>query len=248
MRVLRLGNSDDLTAGIPDESRAWRIAGELLAEAAGEPVETIVKPIWPEPELPGLVGGWLDEYEPDLVFLKVTWFWYGYESVPRRLERLLGPVFGKPLAKGGLAAAGNPRLAHNRAFKLGRRAAHRVIGGDTPFNSHHVLEVMEACIRRVVAKESIGLVVKGTGSARHDEGALSGFYDRFTERRHEVEGGIERLCKQLGVVYIGGAGARSHIDPDLLRGDGLHKGPRGHAHVGAQEGAAMVRGWQQMRA
>lgn len=89
IRILRLGNSDDTSPGIPDDQRAYALAAQVLEDAAGQPVETVVRTIWPDPELPGLIDEWLDRYKPDLVFLKVTWYWYGYESVPLRLERRL---------------------------------------------------------------------------------------------------------------------------------------------------------------
>ena len=242
MRVLRLGNSEDTSPGIPDEARAWYFAGKRLEEVSGEPVETVLRPIWPGRELPALLDGWLDDHQPDVVFIKVTWFWYAYESVPRRIERLLGRA-GKPIAKAGLGAAKKPRLARNRAFKLGRRMAHRVIGGDTPFDSSQVLEVMEACIRKVIARENIVLVVKGTGGAKQDVEALAGFYGRFTTRRLEVEGGIERLCKSLHVTYVGVPPRPPGEKQDLKGGDGLHQGQSGQQRMGMIEGAALADAW-----
>ena len=243
MRILRLGNSEDTSAGIPDELRGWRIAEQLLALDIGEPVETIVRPIWPSPELPRLLAKWLDEYQPDMVFLKVTWFWYGYESVPRRIERLLGRA-GKPIARAGLSAAGNKRLARNRAFKFGRRVAHRIIGGDTPFNSHYVLELMETCIRQVVAKEDIVLLVKCSGASERDEGALAGYHERFMRRHDEVAGGIERLCDQLHVSHTRSLPAPPGPNEELRKGDGLHLGSGGQERMGVAEGRAMVAAWR----
>lgn len=242
MRVLRLGNSDDVSPGIPDAERNYHVAGAILAEAAGEPVETIARPIWPTADLPDLVAGWIDEYRPDFVFLKVTWFWYGYESVPRRIERLLGRA-GRPLARASTAAAADPRFAHRRWFKLGRRVAHRIIGGDTPFDTALVIQRMETVIRRIAAHEDIVLLVKGTGGGRLNEEALEGYYERFTARRDEVEGAIERLCRQLHVAYVGTGARKSKEDRDIHGGDGVHKGARGSGAMGRQEGAAMAEAW-----
>jgi hypothetical protein len=72
MRVLRLSNSDDTAGELSPEVRAWHIAGEVLAAALGEPVETTTRVIWPEPSLPDLVDRWLDRYEPDMVFSRST--------------------------------------------------------------------------------------------------------------------------------------------------------------------------------
>jgi hypothetical protein len=247
MRVLRFGNSDDTNEGVPESARAWFVAQQCLAEACGEPVETALKAIWPGRELPGLVDEWLDRHDPDLVFLKITWYWYAYESVPLRIERLLGPILGKRIANASLKAAERPRLAQNRLFKLGRRAAHRLIGGDTPFDSRQVMEVMEACVRRVVAREGVLLVVKGTGDGRRADGPLAGYFDRFTRRRIEVEGTIERLCGELHVPYVGTGRRKTDEEKDLGGGDGVHRGARGQRNVGLQEGEALVAAYMAAR-
>lgn len=243
MKILRLGSSDDIDSRVPEELRVYSVAEKLIAEAIGEPVETIVKPIWPGDHLPGQVAEWIDEFKPNLVFLKVTWAWYGYESVPRRIERIFGRV-GKPVARAGLGAAKKPRLAHNRAFKLGRRMAHRLIGGDTRYSTNQVISVMEATIRRVAARENIALVVKGTGGGRRkDDDVLAGHFERFTQRRLLVEGTVERLCNQLGATYVSTGPRKTDPQRDLKGGDGLHPGATGHYWMGQQEGGAMLAGW-----
>lgn len=244
MRVLRLGNSEDVSPGIADEDRAWYIASSMLAAESGEPVETTVKPIWPTPDLPARIARWIEEYQPDLVFLKVTWYWYTYESVPLRIRRVLGPA-GKPIAAAGLKAAKQERLSKNRAFKFGRRMAHRVIGGDTPFDSHDIIELMSVCIRQIVAHESIGLMVKGTGGGRENEEALSGYYHRFLQRRDEVEGGLQRLCEELHIPW-NSATKKTKQQRGFEGGDGVHKNATGQYHMGTQEGEAMVAGWRQL--
>ncbi len=56
LRVLKLGTSDDLTAPIPEEDRAYRVTQRFLGDATGLPVEVISRAIWPGPKLPGLGG------------------------------------------------------------------------------------------------------------------------------------------------------------------------------------------------
>jgi len=248
MRVLRLGNSEDMRDDLPLESRAWHVAGAQLEAAVGEPVETVLRPIKPTAELPGLVDEWIEDARPDLVFLKVTWYWYAYESVPRRIERIFGRA-GRPVARAGTAATRNPTVVRNSAFKLGRRAAHRLIGGDTPYPAASVLDVMEATVRRVLAHESIALLVKGTGGSREQAG--DGFYgpvERFAERKLQVEGGIERFCDGLGVPYIG-TPTRSEVSAaEVKRGDGIHRGELGHGRMGMHEGESMVAAWRAFNA
>jgi hypothetical protein len=243
MRILRLGNSDDRSPGIADAQRGYAIAARLLESEIGEPVETIVKTISPTERLPELVERWLDEFQPDMVFLKVTWYWYGYESVPLRIERKLGRV-GKPIADAGLGAAKRQWLARNGAFKFGRRMAHRVIGGDSPFEPQAVIDCMEACIRRVTAREGVVLVVKGTGGGRNDEAALAGYYERFAKKREFVEGSIEAYCEAMHVHYQGIRSVRPKGTSGLDGGDGLHKNLRGHEAVGANEAASMIAAWR----
>lgn len=243
MWVLRLGNSDDLATDVPEDQRNYVVAAQCLEEAVGEQVETVVRPIWPRPGLPDLVDQWLERYQPDFVFLKVTWYWYGYESVPLRIGRLLGRA-GRPVARAATWAAASPRFSHQRWFKWGRRAAHRLIGGDSPFEPATVIARMEAVIRRVAAREQIVLVVKGTGGGRRDEGTLAGYYGNFARKRAFVEGSIERLCAQLHVTYVGTGPPKGPEDRDIDEGDGLHKGARGHNAMGRQEGEAMVAGWR----
>jgi len=247
MKILRLGNSDDLNPAVPVEDQGWYYSQNLIAAQIGEPVETVVRAIWPGPELPRLVDEWMDRYEPDLVFLKVTWFWYAYESVPRRIERLLGRA-GKPIAGAALGAAKRPSLARNPGFKLGRRIAHRVIGGDTPFATSQVIAVMEEVVRRVTTRENIALLVKGTGDGRGPDDGIPGSHERFNARRIEVEGEIERFCASVHVPYIGtGRIPAASGRMDLKKSDGVHRGADSHNRMGLWEGEAMLKTWLEFR-
>ncbi|MGH7754308.1 MAG: hypothetical protein ACREN5_15995 [Gemmatimonadales bacterium] len=247
MRVLRLSNSEDSAGDLPPQKRPWRIAGDVLAAAAGEPVETTVRVVWPDPSLPDLVDRWLDRYGPDMVFLKVNWYWYGYESVPLRLRRRV-PVLGRPLAAAGDGTTRITWLARTRGYKAARHLANRVIGGDANFTCDEVIERMQAVIKRIVAREDIILVVKGTGGGRDAFGALGPYYQRFVPRREYVEGAIEAHCAELGVHYTSIGRLRTREEADIDRGDGVHKGERGLGRVGVSEGNVMVQAWEAERA
>ncbi len=86
MRILRLGTSDDILPTVAEHERGYRIVEQALAAETGETVETIIREAWPEPGLPEVLGRWLDRFEPDVVSLKVSSFWFTYESVPERLR------------------------------------------------------------------------------------------------------------------------------------------------------------------
>ena len=160
VRVLRLANSDDVVGDVPPALRSAAISERVLAEAVGEPVETVRRTVWPSDDLPDLVERWIGRYEPDLVSLTVASFWVAFASVPLRLQRRL-PVIGPPLASFAFRAAGNERLAHNAAFRAVRRTMLRCIGGDYHFEPEYVVPLMEECFRRVLRSEDVGLAVRG---------------------------------------------------------------------------------------
>ena len=160
VRVLRLANSDDVVGDVPPALRSAAISERVLAEAVGEPVETVRRTVWPSDDLPDLVERWIGRYEPDLVSLTVASFWVAFASVPLRLQRRL-PVIGPPLASFAFRAAGNERLAHNAAFRAVRRTMLRCIGGDYHFEPEYIVPLMEECFRRVLRSEDVGLAVRG---------------------------------------------------------------------------------------
>ena len=59
MKVLRLGNSNDTTASVPEELKSPAVANAILAAASGEPVELVTRMMWPSEQIPGLVEKWL---------------------------------------------------------------------------------------------------------------------------------------------------------------------------------------------
>lgn len=86
MRILRLTNSQDLNPLIPEDRRAWSIAEHVFEAQTGERAETIIKIIWPGPELPGIVDGWMERYQPEIVVLHVSGLWFTYDSSLAKLD------------------------------------------------------------------------------------------------------------------------------------------------------------------
>ena len=103
MKLLFLGNSNDIPRHKGNPTRASAVATALEA-ATGQPVELVIKPIWPDELLPGRIERWMRDEHPDLVFFSVPGFWFLYESVPVRLKRRWGAP-GRWLARLGFAAA-----------------------------------------------------------------------------------------------------------------------------------------------
>lgn len=246
LRILRLGTSEDVPTHVPESALAYRIVEEQLCAETGEPVETVVKVIWPSEALLPAVERWLTTIQPDLVYMKVAAYWFAYESVPLKIERLLGRA-GRPLSAVGLRAAAIPRVAHNAVFKAGRRLAQRTIGGATPFAPEEVVERMEACIRSVVRTEHVGLVVRGP-QAFADFSANDAARERAEQRRQHVHRALRDLCRELHVEYVGFDEPlyRTESRPSLLADD-VHRDAAGKLADAAQETAILLHVLRKLR-
>ncbi|MCC6382893.1 MAG: hypothetical protein IT304_10320, partial [Dehalococcoidia bacterium] len=240
IHLLRLCNSNDTYAGVPEQLRAGAIASDLLAAAAGEPVDTVSRVIWPDPTLPDLVDRWLDRYQPDVVSLKINTFWFAHESVPLKLERRFGSI-GKVAGSAGRKAVGVPWVSRGRFFRLLNRVALRTIGGETYFTPDEVMATMEACVRRVLAREHVVLVVRGTEGGREHPELSRRAFARYDERRRDVNARMAALCGDLSIPYVGHGSRRSKDDFRRRAGaDGFHNGTEGQRLVGIEEGEVLA--------
>ena len=248
MKVLRLGNSNEFSGGVTEEERAAAVAERILAEGAGEQVETLRKKIWPTPKLPGLVDQWLDEFQPDLVFLKVNVFWFMHESVPLRIERKV-PLVGKYIARAGWKAQDAPAVATSPPAQSVRRFVERVVGGDTYFTSKDVFARMETVIRRIVAREEVGLLVEFSQGSRPQPELTAAQVARKNRRRSEMHAAIKGLCEDLHVEYFGRDGPRPVEEARLPKApDGVHHGAERNQQVGARQGEMLLKIWREMHA
>lgn len=241
IRILRLTLSDDLVPLPEGARRSWQVAEAMLAAESGEDVETTLRIIWPEPQLPDLVERWMDRYAPDIVTLKVSPYWFTYESVPLRVQRHV-PVIGPRLAKVGLQAADAGWLAQNAVFRSARRASRRLIGGETYFTPDEVVAVMTSCISRILRHEGVILAVRGPLEADTD-GAGASAVRRGEARRRFVHEAMKRLAADLHVHYSGA----DSIRPVPRGPDQLHLSADGHEEKGREEGEALVAAWRQAR-
>ena len=247
MRVLRLSTSDDRPGRVAAGQAAHEVAEQILRDETGEAVETVVRPIWPDESLPDLIDRWMERYEPDLVFLRVNGFWFQYESVPLKIERKFGRL-GKPLARAGTRIGEVSWLARSRTFRRLQYFAVKVLGGATYFTTEQVTACMEECIRRVVAHEHVGLVVRGT------DGRLAGELPQrsiaaYESRRQQVEHALERICRSLHVRYMGTTEMFDRQKMDAMLGaDRFHRGAEGHLIAGEAEGVALLDVWHSLGA
>lgn len=197
MKVLRLTNSNDVLPGTADNRP--RLLKERLEAYVGEPVEVVVKTIWPTDTLPATVEKWVEREQPDLVWVGVVNYWYEYMSVPKRMERLFGQ-FGNTASNLGFKAADTPWLSQNAVFRALRRALQRTIGGDPHFTPEHVVESIGAIARRVLRSEGTVLVVWGPFA--HSNYAVSKKAERQGEaRRKYIVRNLRELAGALHFEY-----------------------------------------------
>jgi hypothetical protein len=243
MRLLRLGNSYESDANIAADENKASIADRLLEAAAGEPVETTSRVIWPEPTLPELIGRWLDRYEPDAVLLVVSSYWFTNVSLPLGLERRYGRL-GARVARWGERAVQKPWVARNPGVRKVRQFARSRMGGTTHFTPDEVCERVERCIRLILAREDIALAVRGPRLAFAPEDTARA--RRISEeRRLLVHNRIRALCEQLHVEYLGyDAGIAPQDAPGDYQADRIHAGASEHARQGELEGDLLVRAWR----
>ena len=244
IRILRLTNIDDLFGEVPPEQRSAAVAGRILSEAAGEDVEETTKGIWPDPELPGIIAGWVRRYEPDLVLIRISSYWFTYESVPLRIERALGP-WSRRLTKLGNDAAANPRIGHNRAFKLLQKGMLRTIGGATLLTPDQTVDVTEACLRPILAREGVGVVVRGPRTP------FGGFRSRAAllkseEKRQYVNRKLAELCRHSHVTFAPFESMDDVLAPGTRLGDGVHTNVQGQLQTGIMEGEGLVAEWRRV--
>ncbi|MGE3076607.1 MAG: hypothetical protein AB7N24_21275 [Dehalococcoidia bacterium] len=245
MQVLRLGNSYEHDPNIPPEANKSAVADRLLSEAVGEPVETTSRVIWPDPGLPDLIDKWIERYQPDLVLLVVTSYWFTHVSLPLAIERRFGRI-GKPIARTGDRLVHKPWLAKNRAFNAARQVVRGTIGGETNFTPEQVIEAMETCVRRILSHEDVALAVRGPRIAFATEGSEKA--KRVAEeRRSRVDHHMAEFCRQLHIEYIAyDTGVKPDAVPEEFQTDGVHVTAAVHAQQGKIEGDAMIAAWRQV--
>lgn len=231
MKILWVGNSNDrASTEVPEGQLRHKLLEPRLAEAIGEPVEITSRPLWPTTEAATIMGGWLERLEPDVVYLKANQFWFNHESVPLRIERLLGPL-GRPVARVGLKANDTAWLAHNAAFRSARDFARRRVQGSYHFEPEEVVQRLGECIRVVLQNESTHLLV-ASAFGRTDPSLDEKARGRREVRRLKVHRGLQALCRELHVEYLGTDQPHYLTQPAVeryLQSDQFHRAARGHA-------------------
>ncbi len=234
MKVLWLTNSDEIHGAGPVEERPSALTARLVEAERGEPIEMIPRVIWPSPELPAIVAGWVERYSPDLVVFHVNAFWFLYRSVPLRLRRR----FGRPgafAARAGFALGEASWFVRTRAYHTLRRFALKTFGGATYFTPEETCEITEACIRRIVSNEGVGLVLRVGDGAQFAAGASPGAL-AF------VHGRLRAVCSAAHVTCVDATQAVPLSPPaDFWKsGDRVHMTAPGRAWYARRDADAIL--------
>lgn len=249
MRILRLTDSDDITGPIPEEQRGFRVVERVIRERTGENAETILRPIWPSPKLPGLIDDWIERYEPDLVIFKINGYWYLYPSVPLQLRRKLGPL-GAPIEALGKKAADIPFIVRSRAFFLTRQLLLATVGGATYFTTQQAVEMTEECARRILRYEHVGLVLRAPLIGWVELPSIpNAWRQRIAEEMRAGHVAFHEMAARLHAEYVG----RDPADPlphleDIYQPDGLHLNPWVQEWYATVEAEALLAAWEKLKA
>lgn len=247
MKILRLSDSDDI-GEVREAQRGFRVVERVLAEATGEPVETLVRVIWPSPALPDLVEGWVDRYQPDLVIFKANGYWYVYRSVPLQIRRRLA-VVGGPIGTAAAWAGKTRWLARRRAFKATRGFLVRTLGGASYFEPEQVIETMTECVRRIARREHIGIVVRTPIIGWLELPYLSARQrEVMCARLAVVESAAAALCDSVHAIHVG----RDPYGPlplagEIYEADGLHLNAATQEWYARQEAEALLAVWRSQK-
>jgi hypothetical protein len=195
-----LVNSND-TKTFTTGPKRFEIVARRMEEEFGEPVELSVKSVWPRETMPAVIEKWMDETQPDLVYLNVVALWFQYESVPLRARRIFG-LGTKSVGDAIFSMANAQWWMRNAVFRGLRNGARWVVGGDHHFTREQVVERVGESVRIMARREDTVVVVKGARAlAQHG----TNFYrQRRADRdRDWVDAAVRRLCEQHHAVYTG---------------------------------------------
>ena len=245
MKVLILGNSNDTGAWVKQEEKRHIAIGEQLAAEFGGPVEVIAKNAWPNERMLSFVTRWLEETQPDLVFLNVTAYPFCYESTPLKVRRILKRVGGEAAGDAGMRIAQSKRWAHNALFRTVRKLAQATIGGDTHFTPSEIIARQAEVIRLTLRREGTVIAVKGP-LGRSRPGLTRRERSRHERKRQQVHTALSELCAHLHVPYYGADEPFWKTRPvgrDKKVGDGLHSNAAGHQMLSEDHHAFIRDAW-----
>lgn len=244
MKILRLTTSNDVVQSGPGSRIDW--LQRLGEERFGEPLEIVVKPVWPDSRLPAAAGRWIAQEKPDIVWMLVQNFWYEYLSVPKKLERKFGRA-GKAASTAGFRAADVPWLSQNAIFRQGRRLLQATVGGDPHFTVPDLYQVVEGVARAALRDEGRQFIVWGPFSYTN-YAVTKGQTRRALASRTELVGRIRRLSEELHFHLEAPEKPHWQTQPAMaLHTDQFHFAQDEQRHLAEREIEALASVWQSER-
>ncbi len=245
IRLLRLSNSAETGDFVRPEERVGAICARALEEATGRAVDLTVRALWPAPSLPEAVERWIERFEPDVVSLWCAGHPFTYEYLMLGAERRFGRI-GRPFERLADRLAKVGAVSQSGAYGFARRLAARGIRPALRIEPEAAAEAVEAAIRKITARESIALVVRGPrfpDVSFLDEASLG----RGEARRLLVHRRLAEVCGRLHVAYVGEEdGLAVHRRRELFMPDGLHSNALGQAEMAAEEVPELIRAWREL--
>ncbi len=246
MNLLWLSNSnDDITrAGVASGARRPEIMATRLADALGEPINLVVKPMRPSPELPAILERRIREVETDIIWMNVANYWINYESTPLRVQRWLGRI-GTGAAAAGFKVA--DRFGERRSYRGLRTLIQRTIGGDPRFRPEEVLECVAECARIALRDESLVLIIEGPRDRQRFYGSGRAGA-RMERRRLWLHQHLKELSGRLHCTYHGSdEPLRSQVRDLSFQKDAFHMDASAHARSADMDFGALLSAVQASR-
>lgn len=244
IRVLRMGTSDAWAGEVPPELRQHAVLGRELERALGEPVEVTVEGGWPNSRWSAMVERWIGEFRPDIVLLEPNWFWWGYESIPLRIERATG-LRGK-VAKVALNAGKSKYIADSVVASWVTRTANRFVRGANYCTPEEVLSGLDGVFHTVLAHEDVVFVVQAPPQWSWARFASSGYVARSLAKTMTVSEGLARLCATAQVPLIPAWRPSKDELQWAVTAAGTHLSVAGHDMAGKREAAFLAARWREL--
>ena len=230
MRLLFLGNSDTLGAGLEhlEDSYPQLVLRALQEALPGQEHEVTVHALMPTPTAADWAEKVCRQVVPDVVVLRLT----GYQvlaTVDARIHRLfprLYPYYAR--LRDLLATTLNaPGRAHwqQQLYSALRSLLRGIVGAEPPVSSETTAEIYCAIVRRLAALETLSVIVM-TISILHSQTLQQ---HPGARRNIDLLYDLIRACGQrTHVSFLDVAGPSDGSDDALFQPDALHGNEAGH--------------------
>lgn len=247
LKVLRLATSADTWPGLPEEERTPAILASMFEQATGEPLDLVLRVLYPSPSAPTLLAKWVEEVQPDAVLILVNPFWFAYESAPLRLRRGGGPV-GRFAGRVARNAGRKKWIARQPLFHKARELAQRSLGTAYHYEPEDVVAAVETWLHVIFRHEAIVPMVLGPNFCfPYDPDQRRA--ERGEARRLEVNAGLRKLCAGLHVLCFapGPYGPDTPIGREYVQADLMHPTAALNRWSAEKQAPLHIAAWRDLR-